>query len=251
MTRPTASGQLCLRSATRISRKRFPPRRYGRQGRQADHHPLTTPPPPYWTTPLSAARMRGAGGTTPPEAAVRPQPSRQSPRHGHRRRRPSFPGSRRPPGAGSPALLCGGAAAPPRCLQAPPCPHRPAGAGPLCHGRFSAAPFFALSPPVPPCLPLPAAPFLSHSAPRRAMDHNGEEGRGGGPPGRGTARGAALRGEGGAGLGGGPAPSSGARRDPAGPRVRVRGLSRAPSAELAVPSPSRLLRAPFGCGAGR
>lgn len=191
--RSAASGQLCPRSATRTSRNRCAPPALSATAAILDDSALTA---------LSSAHARGGrryspGGRGPPAAipaatAARPPPP------------PPFPSRpRRLPGAGNRALPCGGAAASPRCLRAPSCPHRPAGAGQRCYLRFSAAPFFALSPPVPPYLPLPAAPFLSHSAPRRAMDHNGEEGRGGGLPGRSAAGRAAAR-EGAAARGWGP-----------------------------------------------
>lgn len=193
--RSAASGQLCPRSATRTSHNRCAPPALSATTAILDDSALTA---------LSSAHARGGrryspGGRGPPAAipaatAARPPPPPPPPF-------PSRP--RRLPGAGNRALPCGGAAASPRCLRAPSCPHRPAVAGLRCHLRFSAAPFFALSPPVPPYLPLPAAPFLSHSAPRRAMDHNGEEGRGGGLPGRSAAGGAAAR-EGAAARGWGP-----------------------------------------------
>lgn len=153
-----------------------------------------------------AARRRGARGTTRGSGAPAPIPTGTV----------ALPRRREPVGS-----ECSAAAAAPRsaelCPAAPrarPCPGCPAAAPPLRSSAASAAPrtlprrapFHAI-PPVYGPFPLPAAPFRSHSALRRIMDHNGEAGRGRearpyrprpGPlraPGRaGAARGAAGRG---------------------------------------------------------
>lgn len=146
--------------------------------------------------------MRGAEGATPQGAAVRPQPSRQPPRHG-RRRRPSLPGrggcreratalchaEERRHGRAACGLHHAHTALPAR------------GSGAICDSPLR--PFSRSPRPSPRTFrfrPRPSSPTAPRAAPWTTMVRRG---RGGGLPGRSAAGGAAAR-EGAAARGWGP-----------------------------------------------